>query len=92
MADDVELGNPCKKARLDEDANDSVDADQAKLESSHYSSFTLGEVDLNNQRNGNLNENFKIFYVSVVVTSLEILMSYVPCRYFKYSGHFHALA
>ena len=56
MADDVELGNPSKKARLDEDLNASSNADQAKLERNHYSSFALGEVELNNQRNGILSK------------------------------------
>lgn len=53
MADDVELGNPSKKPRLEGDFGESMNSDQAELENNHYSTFTLGESDLSNQRNGN---------------------------------------
>lgn len=78
MADDVELENPSKKARLDEDFDNTVTSDQAELETSHYSSFSLGETDLKNQRNGNLNENFNFSYEVPRVHSPDLPMSVLP--------------
>ena len=52
MADDVELENPSKKARLEENFDDFMSSDRAAQESKQYSTFALGETEFTNQRNG----------------------------------------